>query len=95
MKDKYLKCNLMGSTLCFNKIVKQQGSVTFLDNGNFVCFRDNQYFKQIKKWERIAYTLFNSKEECIDYIKNNFEIEKDFNLFKNIDEALNQECFRK
>lgn len=89
----YLNAFFMGSVLEFNKIIKRQGSRVLLDNGQYVTYRNKKYYKVIPGWETIHYKLFETKQDCIDYINKNYEEYKVWNCEQDLNKLLNQKCF--
>jgi hypothetical protein len=98
MKNKalfYLNSFFMGSVLDFHKVIKNEGCRVLLDNGQYVSYRNGKYFKQIPKWERINYKRFDTRDDCIKYIKKNYNEYKELNHTEDLNEILNQKSLKK
>lgn len=93
-KQFYLKANSLGSVLCFNKVVEHRGANVLLDDGGHVSFRKGIYFKIIPYWDTVIYTRFETREDCIKFIKENFEELKEFNYERDLEKVLNQKSLR-
>ena len=90
----YLNSFFMGSVLEFNKVIKKEGCRVLLDNGEYVSFRKGKYFNQIKGWERVNYTRFDTRKKCIDYINKNYKKYKDWHYEQDLEKILNQKSLK-